>query len=121
MVRGHRCVVSMGHVAVLVGVLACDSVVGLHLQVLVRVGQDQTQHGPLQLRAARVPVCTRGSCTPDVVQLFDSVQSIERTEHSVKPEEFRTIIDTLYPYGKRLEMFARRTAGGAWETWGNEA
>lgn len=65
-------------------------------------------------------VCTRGSCTPDVPRLFDSVQSIERTEHSVKPEAFREIIDTIYPYGKRVELFARRPADG-WETWGNES
>lgn len=64
-------------------------------------------------------VCTRGSCLPDVPQLFDSVQSIERTEHSVKPERFRTIIDTIYPHGKRLELFARREAEG-WERWGNQ-
>jgi len=65
-------------------------------------------------------VCTRGSCTPDVPKLFDSVQTIERTEHSVKPEEFRTIIDTIYPYGKRIELFARKKIEG-WETWGNES
>jgi N6-adenosine-specific RNA methylase IME4 len=64
-------------------------------------------------------VCTRGSCTPDVPKLFDSVQSIKRTEHSRKPEEFRQIIDTLYPHGKRIELFARRPAPG-WEVWGNE-
>jgi N6-adenosine-specific RNA methylase IME4 len=64
-------------------------------------------------------VCTRGSCTPDVVELFDSVQSIERTTHSTKPEEFRTIIETLYPHGKRLELFARLEAPG-WDSYGNE-
>jgi N6-adenosine-specific RNA methylase IME4 len=64
-------------------------------------------------------VCTRGSCTPDVVELFDSVQSIERTEHSTKPEEFRRIIETLYPHGKKLEMFARREVDG-WDTFGNQ-
>jgi len=64
-------------------------------------------------------VCVRGSCMPDVPKLFDSVQSIERTEHSVKPEEFRQIIDTIYPHGKRIELFARRTADG-WDRWGND-
>lgn len=65
-------------------------------------------------------VCTRGSCTPDVSKLFDSVQSIERSnEHSEKPEEFRNIIDTLYTHGKRLELFARRATDG-WDVWGNE-
>ena len=65
-------------------------------------------------------VCTRGSCTPDVNKLFDSVQSIERSdEHSEKPEEFRAIIDTLYTHGKRIELFARRQVDG-WDAWGNE-
>lgn len=65
-------------------------------------------------------VCTKGSCTPDVPQLFDSVQSIERTDrHSEKPEEFRTIIDTLYTRGRRIELFAREQVEG-WEAWGNE-
>ena len=65
-------------------------------------------------------ICTRGSCTPDEKQLFDSVQSIERTKHSAKPEEFRTIIDTLYPHGKRIELFARKPAEN-WDVWGNQS
>jgi len=56
---------------------------------------------------------------PDEVKLFDSVQSIERTEHSKKPEEFRDIIDTLYTHGKQIELFARRPVEG-WEVWGND-
>lgn len=72
------------------------------------------------LRHEFLLVCTRGSCTPDVKQLFDSVQTIERDgDHSQKPEEFRRIIDTLYPHGKRIELFARKTAPG-WEAYGNE-
>jgi len=65
-------------------------------------------------------VCTRGSCLPDVQQLFDSVVTEERTEHSVKPETFRTIIDTIYPHGRRIELFARRAVEG-WDKWGNES
>ena len=65
-------------------------------------------------------IATKGSCTPDNVQLFDSVQSIERTDrHSEKPEEFRNIIETLYSYGNRLELFARKSVEG-WEVFGNE-
>ena len=64
-------------------------------------------------------VCTRGSCTPDKKQLFDSVQSIERTRHSEKPAVFREIIDTIYPRGPRIELFARTSAEG-WDTYGNE-
>jgi N6-adenosine-specific RNA methylase IME4 len=66
-------------------------------------------------------IATKGSCTPENVELFDSVQSIERTKkHSEKPEEFRDIIDTLYPSGKRVELFARKQVNG-WDTWGNES
>jgi len=65
-------------------------------------------------------ICTRGSCTPDNVQLFDSVQSIERTEHSRKPEAFREIIDTIYPVGPRIELFRRGEAPANWVVWGNE-
>ena len=66
-------------------------------------------------------ICTRGSGTPEVTKLFDSVQVIERQEHSRKPEEFRTIIDTLYPSGQRIELFCRGDKPEGWETWGNEA
>lgn len=66
-------------------------------------------------------VSTKGSCTPENVKLFDSVQTIERTEkHSQKPEEFRKIIETLYPSGKKIELFARVKTDG-WVGWGNEA
>jgi len=64
-------------------------------------------------------IATRGSCQPEVKKLFDSVQTIERTRHSEKPEEFRQIIDTLYPTGKRIELFARKKAEG-WDCYGNE-
>ena len=65
-------------------------------------------------------ICTRGSCTPDTPKLYDSVVSIERTDHSSKPEEFRTMIDALYPHGKRVELFARAEVKG-WDAWGNQA
>lgn len=73
------------------------------------------------VRHEHLLICTKGSCTPQVSKLHDSVQTIERTEHSRKPEEFRAIIDTLYPHGKRIELFCRGEAPGEWETWGNEA
>ena len=65
-------------------------------------------------------ICTRGACTPDVQRLFDSVVSIERTAHSVKPDFFYEVIETLYTHGDRLEMFARRSRPG-WNAWGLEA
>lgn len=64
-------------------------------------------------------VCVRGSCQPDVQRLFDSVHTEERTEHSKKPEHFRQVIDTIYPHGKRIELFAREKTEG-WDVYGNE-
>ena len=66
-------------------------------------------------------VCIRGSCRPDVRKLFDSVVVEERTAHSAKPETFRAMIDTLYPRGERIELFARGAAAKGWATWGNQA
>jgi N6-adenosine-specific RNA methylase IME4 len=65
-------------------------------------------------------ICTRGSCTPDNRKLFDSVYQEERTEHSRKPEYFRDVIDTIYPHGKRIELFARSKHGN-WDNYGNES
>ncbi|MDD5543880.1 MAG: MT-A70 family methyltransferase [Acidobacteriia bacterium] len=64
-------------------------------------------------------VCVRGSCTPEVNKLFDSVVVEERTEHSVKPKIFREIIDFLYPHGNRIELFAREKVNG-WDAFGNQ-
>ena len=64
-------------------------------------------------------ICTKGSCRPDNPTLFKSVQSIERTAHSSKPEKFREIIDTLYTTGKKIELFSRAKTEG-WDTWGNQ-
>ena len=84
---------------------------------------DKVKHNVgnyVSVRHELLLICTKGSCTPDVKKLFDSVQSIERTKHSEKPEEFRTIIDTIYTHGKRIELFRRGAASGGWEIWGNE-
>ena len=64
-------------------------------------------------------IATRGSCLPDVPKLRDSVVTIERTEHSVKPDYFREWIDQLYPNGPRIELFARQSTDG-WDAWGNQ-
>lgn len=65
-------------------------------------------------------ICTRGSFLPQNNKLYDSVQSIERTsKHSEKPEEFRKIIESMYPEGKRIELFARKKTQG-WDVYGDE-
>lgn len=66
-------------------------------------------------------IATKGSCTPDNKKLYDSVQSIERNDnHSEKPIEFLNIIDDLYNYGNKLEMFCRNIKKQKWYGWGNE-
>jgi N6-adenosine-specific RNA methylase IME4 len=64
-------------------------------------------------------ICTRGSCTPDSGKLLPSVVKEKRGEHSVKPEIFRQMINSMYTEGKRIELFARRPADG-WDVWGND-
>ena len=65
-------------------------------------------------------IATKGSCTPDNTQRFKSILTITKTrKHSEKPEEFRKIIETLYTYGNKIELFARKAIEG-WEVYGNE-
>jgi N6-adenosine-specific RNA methylase IME4 len=59
---------------------------------------------------------------PDISDLIGSVVEVERTDkHSEKPEKFRRIIDTLYTYGPRIELFRRGDAPEGWVVWGDEA
>jgi N6-adenosine-specific RNA methylase IME4 len=64
-------------------------------------------------------IATRGNCVPENMKLHDSVVSIERTDHSKKPERFREIIDEIYPSGNRIELFAREKCEN-WDVWGNQ-
>jgi site-specific DNA-methyltransferase (adenine-specific) len=66
-------------------------------------------------------ICARGTCTPDrPTPLLDSVVSLAKSGvHSEKPEEFRKIIERLYPFGRRLELFGRRQVKG-WTVWGDQ-
>ena len=66
-------------------------------------------------------IATKGSCIPDNKKLYDSVQVIEKTrKHSEKPKEFLEIIDDLYQYGERIELFCRKNDKTNWNVWGNE-
>lgn len=63
----------------------------------------------------------KGKSTPDVKKLVDSVISIERSDkHSEKPIEFIELIDSLYTYGNRIELFARQAKKNNWFYYGNE-
>jgi len=83
---------------------------------------DKVKHNVgnyVSVRHELLLICTKGSCTPDVKKLDDSVYSEERTEHSKKPEYFRSLIDKIYPNGNRIELFAREKYED-WDVWGNE-
>lgn len=73
----------------------------------------------MSVRHELLYICTRGSCLP-TWKPNDSVFSIERTEHSRKPEFFRELIDRMYPEGPRVELFARGPLPSAWSGWGSE-
>jgi len=73
------------------------------------------------VRHEHLLVCTRGSCQPDVRKLFDSVVTVEQgTVHSAKPAIFYDIIETLYPAGRRLEMYSRSKRRG-WDQYGHRS
>jgi len=63
----------------------------------------------------------RGSYLPNG-EKFDSVQVVEKLKrHSEKPEHFRTLIDSMYTSGIRIELFRRGDSPDGWAVWGNEA
>ena len=52
-------------------------------------------------------ICTKGSCLPDSNKLIDSVVTVERTEHSKKPDIFYEIIENMYQ-GKKIELYRKK-------------
>lgn len=64
-------------------------------------------------------ICVKGNFRPSDDLYIRSVVQEPRQEHSRKPIKFYEIIETLYPEGKYLEMFAREKRN-KWTSWGNE-
>jgi N6-adenosine-specific RNA methylase IME4 len=65
-------------------------------------------------------ICTKGSPSVPVVEHRPcSVIRSPREGHSRKPDRFRELIDAMYPFGPRIELFARTKRDG-WDVWGNE-
>jgi N6-adenosine-specific RNA methylase IME4 len=56
---------------------------------------------------------------PDPGVRPESVFFAPRTDHSEKPDAIYSMIETMYPTYKKLEMFARKQRTG-WEAWGDE-
>lgn len=85
-------------------------------------GRPNNQGSYHDARAELLLICTRGSCAPEVDVRPKQVQEILRGEaHSGKPEDFRALIDAMYPSGPRIELFRRGAAPEGWHVWGNEA
>lgn len=66
-------------------------------------------------------IATKGSpALPEPGDRPESVIHAPRREHSRKPDEVYGIIETMYPRGQYLELFARNKRDN-WKSWGNEA
>jgi len=64
---------------------------------------------------------TRGNIpAPAPGKQFESLIMAPKGRHSAKPEQFRRMIEAMFPSLPKLEMFARTQSPG-WEAWGNEA
>lgn len=57
--------------------------------------------------------------TPDPANRIASVLEAPRGKHSQKPEEMYSILESMYPNVRKVELFARNTRDG-WDSWGNE-
>ncbi len=65
-------------------------------------------------------VATKGTFKPPTQSVRRSgVLESPRRGHSQKPDELYEIIETYFPNGKYLELFARNTRPN-WTSWGNE-
>jgi len=66
-------------------------------------------------------VGTKGSFSPpEKEQRVTSVYCEEKTKHSKKPDYFYSLIESMFPYGKYLELFARQKYSDKWSVWGNQ-
>ncbi len=62
------------------------------------------------------------TCDPKITARVSSVQVIPKTRHSAKPVEYYSLIETLYPDRRYLELFARNPEPRKkWTYWGDEA
>jgi N6-adenosine-specific RNA methylase IME4 len=73
--------------------------------------------GAYALATEHVLFCRRGSLKA-LTRVDTNWWKWTRTAHSVKPEAFQDIVESVSP-GPYLELFARRKRLG-WDSWGNE-
>jgi N6-adenosine-specific RNA methylase IME4 len=74
----------------------------------------RVQHEFLLLATRGKPPAVPNTCCPS------SIHREMRTEHSVKPKAFYSMIEGMYPGLDKLELFARDAQQG-WAVWGNQA
>ncbi len=58
--------------------------------------------------------------TPEPSNRFSSVIREKRTAHSKKPDIVYSMIETMFPNGKYLELFAHKKHSEKWAVWGNQ-
>jgi len=58
--------------------------------------------------------------TPSPESRVSSVHREPRVKHSKKPDYYYSIIESMFPNGSYLELFARQKYNDRWEVWGNQ-
>ena len=73
---------------------------------------------------SKVRLIRQKATAKQIESLTNGRASINRiykeVRYAEKPEEFRQIIDRLYPRMRKVELFSRQTKVKGWTCWGNE-
>ena len=82
---------------------------------------NKMNHNPGKYTLSNCELCLifkRGRIpTPRGVRNIQQLINIPRGKHSEKPTEISEAIKKMFPYHKRIELFARRKVEG-WDSWG---
>ena len=74
--------------------------------------------GTLIAGERRIEACKLLGWDKAPVRVVD-LENIVRGKHSRKPVEFYEILEKMYPFAKKIELFSRLDRDG-WDAWGNE-
>ena len=75
----------------------------------------RSQHEQLLIGVRGKFPCPQSAAVPS------SVIRAKSRGHSVKPDEIYSMIESMFPKTRKLEMFARTRHDSSWEVWGAEA
>jgi N6-adenosine-specific RNA methylase IME4 len=64
--------------------------------------------------------CKGNYSPPEQSDRVSSVYKEKRGEHSKKPEHYYSLIESFFPNGKYLELFARKKHNDKWNVYGNQ-